>query len=74
MSSRNSLDLIETRGGAQNLLPAVCDFCFWNSVLEEINNTKMYLQVLGISFEKRHRAEESKDLLNVSRNELVEKH
>ena len=48
----------ETRGSAQELLNAVCDFLFlcflslWSDVLDEVNHTQKYLQIKGISFEK----------------------
>lgn len=54
----DSSETIDTRGAAQTLLPAVCDFSFlcylylWNSVLEEVNHTQKYLQTVGLSFEK----------------------
>nr|CAH7750126.1 unnamed protein product [Callosobruchus chinensis] len=73
-------ETIETRGGAQNLLPAICDFsflcylCLWNSVLEEVNHAQKYLQTLGISFEKcLIKMRSLKIYLKDKRNDLVEK-
>ncbi|GBN56481.1 hypothetical protein AVEN_81915-1 [Araneus ventricosus] len=48
-------DMFETRGAAQTLFPAMCDFpflCLWNNVLKEVNYIQKYLQILGISSEK----------------------
>ncbi|GBL79094.1 hypothetical protein AVEN_92351-1 [Araneus ventricosus] len=51
-------ETIETRGAAQTLLPAMCDFSFlcflylWSNVLKEVNHIQKYLKILGISFEK----------------------
>lgn len=49
---------VETRGAAQGLLPAVCDFTFlcylyfWAAVLEEVNYTQQYLQTKGLTLDK----------------------
>uniref|UniRef100_A0A0B7BPZ0 Uncharacterized protein n=1 Tax=Arion vulgaris TaxID=1028688 RepID=A0A0B7BPZ0_9EUPU len=49
---------VETRGAAQCLLPAVCDFTFlcylyfWAAVLEEVNLTQQYLQTKGLTLDK----------------------
>ncbi|GBL88072.1 hypothetical protein AVEN_133725-1 [Araneus ventricosus] len=48
-------ETIKTRGAAQTLLPAMCDFsflCLWNDVLKEVDHFQKCLQILGISFEK----------------------
>lgn len=45
---------LETRGAAQNLMPAVCNFSFlcflffWNDVLREVNNAQIALQSKGL--------------------------
>ncbi|GBN02163.1 hypothetical protein AVEN_119679-1 [Araneus ventricosus] len=71
---------IETRGAAQTLLPAMCDFlflcflCLWNNVLKEVNHVQKYLQVLGISFEKSViKMRSRKVFLKDKRNYLVER-
>lgn len=49
---------LDTRGTAQGLLPAVCDFTFlcylyfWCDVLEEVNLTQQYLQTKGLTLDK----------------------
>ena len=48
----------DTRGAAQGILPAVCDFTFlcylyfWADILEEVNLTQQYLQTKGLSLDK----------------------
>ena len=72
-------ETVETRGAAQTLLPAVCDFSFlcflyfWSNVLEEVNHTQKYLQIVGISFEKCViKMRSLKIFLKDKRNEIVE--
>ncbi|XP_056392625.1 zinc finger MYM-type protein 1-like [Hyla sarda] len=49
---------LETRGAAQGLLPAVCDFTFlcylhfWSDVLREVDDAQQYLQTKGLSLDK----------------------
>lgn len=49
---------LDTRGSAQCLLVAVCDFTFmcylhfWCTVLEEVNAAQLYLQTKGLSLDK----------------------
>jgi hypothetical protein len=49
---------LDTRGTAQGLLPAVCDFTFlcnlyfWADILEEVNLTQQYLQTKGLTLTK----------------------
>jgi hypothetical protein len=51
-------DTLYTRGAAETLLTLMWDFSFlcflrlWNCVLEEVNHTQKYLQIVEISFEK----------------------
>ncbi|GBM55227.1 hypothetical protein AVEN_158113-1 [Araneus ventricosus] len=55
LSRCDASETIETRGAAQTLLPAMCDFlflCLWNNVFNEVNHVQKYLQIFGISFEK----------------------
>ncbi|CAH2312268.1 zinc finger MYM-type 1-like [Pelobates cultripes] len=54
----NPKENVDTRGPAQMLLSAVCDFSFlcylsfWCEVLEEVNITQKYLQTVGLTLEK----------------------
>ncbi|XP_063302374.1 zinc finger MYM-type protein 1-like [Pelobates fuscus] len=54
----NPKENVDTRGSAQMLLSAVCDFSFlcylsfWCEVLEEVNITQKYLQTVGLTLEK----------------------
>ncbi|XP_040197560.1 zinc finger MYM-type protein 1-like [Rana temporaria] len=49
---------LDTRGAAECLLPAVCDFTFlcylyfWGHVLQEVDVTQQYLQTKGLSLDK----------------------
>ncbi|KAM9311655.1 zinc finger MYM-type protein 1-like [Gastrophryne carolinensis] len=49
---------MDTRGAAQGLLPAVCDFTFlcylhfWSDVLREVDDAQQYLQTKGLSLDK----------------------
>lgn len=49
---------LETRCGAQNLLPSMCNFVFlcylffWNHILKEVDDTQVYLQTKGLSLDK----------------------
>ena len=51
-------ETLDTRGAAEILLPAVCNFTFicylsmWSQVLEQVNHAQKYLQISGISLEK----------------------
>lgn len=70
----------ETRRGALNLVPAVCNFSFlsflyfWRQVLEEVNHTQNYLQTEGISLENCTRKLRAlKIFLEDDRAEVVEK-
>ncbi|GBM06882.1 hypothetical protein AVEN_147825-1 [Araneus ventricosus] len=72
-------EMIETRGAAQTLLPAMCDslslyfLCLWNNVLKEVNHVQKYLQILGISFEKSViKMRSLKVLLKDKRDDLIE--
>ncbi|GBM19382.1 hypothetical protein AVEN_196012-1 [Araneus ventricosus] len=69
-------ETIETRGEAQTLLPAMCDFsflCLWNNILKEVNYVQKYLQILRISFEKSViKMRSLKVFLKDKRKDLVE--
>ena len=51
---------MDTRGAAQSLLPAVCNFSFlcylffWSTVLKEVDNTQKYLQTKELSLDKAY--------------------
>ncbi|XP_077341212.1 zinc finger MYM-type protein 1-like [Lithobates pipiens] len=71
---------VDTRGSAQMLLPAVCDFTFlcylsfWCDVLGEVNITQKYLQTVGLTLEKCIvKLQALKAFLAGQRNEIVEK-
>ncbi|RUM29574.1 MAG: hypothetical protein DSY42_06210 [Aquifex sp.] len=71
---------VDTRGSAECLLKAVCDFSFlgflsfWCDILEEVNLTQKYLQTEGISLEKCNvMINGLKLFLTDQRNEIVEK-
>ncbi|XP_063794591.1 zinc finger MYM-type protein 1-like [Pseudophryne corroboree] len=70
---------VDTRGAAQGLLPAVCDFTFlcylyfWCDVLQEVNLTQQYLQIKGLTLDKVvAKLEALKLFLHEERSHLVE--
>lgn len=73
-------ETIETRGAAQILLPAICDFsflsflCLWREILEEVDDAQKYLQIRGLCFEKAvFKMKSLKLFLKDRRDDLVEK-
>ncbi|CAH2327032.1 zinc finger MYM-type 1-like [Pelobates cultripes] len=76
----NPKENVDTRGSAQMLLSAVCDFSFlcylsfWCEVLEEVNITQKYLQTVGLTLEKCIvKLQGLKAFLADQRSEIVEK-
>ncbi|CAH2295748.1 zinc finger MYM-type 1-like [Pelobates cultripes] len=76
----NPKENVDTRGSAQMLLSAVCDFSFlcylsfWCEVLEEVNITQTYLQSVGLTLEKFIvKLQGLKAFLADQRSEIVEK-
>ena len=70
---------VDTRGTAQGLLPAVCDFTFlcylyfWAAVLEEVNLAQQYLQTKGLTLDKVvTKLEALRLFLQEKRNHLVQ--
>ena len=71
---------LDTRSGARNLLPALCDFTFlafldlWNSILEETDQAQKYIQTPGLTLNRsliKLRALET--FLSTGRSALIEK-
>ncbi|CAH2315499.1 zinc finger MYM-type 1-like [Pelobates cultripes] len=76
----NPKENVATRGSAQMLQSAVCDFSFlcylsfWCEVLEEVNITQKYLQTVGLTLEKCIvKLQGLKAFLADQRSEIVEK-
>nr|XP_033788702.1 zinc finger MYM-type protein 1-like [Geotrypetes seraphini] len=76
----DSKENVDTRGSAQILLSAVCDFSFlcylffWCEVLHEVYQTQKYLQTAGISLEQCIvKLQALKLFLEDQRTEIVEK-
>ncbi|CAH2310718.1 zinc finger MYM-type 1-like [Pelobates cultripes] len=76
----NPKENVDTRGSAQMLLSAICDFSFlcylsfWCDVLEEVNITQKYLQTVGLTLEKCIvKLQGLKAFLAHQRSEIVEK-
>ncbi|CAH2295677.1 Hypothetical predicted protein [Pelobates cultripes] len=76
----NPKENVDTRGSAQMLLSAVCDFSFlcylsfWCEVLQEVNITQKYLQTVGLTLEKCIvKLQGLKAFLADQRSEIVEK-
>ncbi|XP_043476438.1 zinc finger MYM-type protein 1-like [Leptopilina heterotoma] len=71
---------VDTRGSAQSLLPAVCNFTFlcflyfWKEVLKEIDCTQVYLQTKALSLDKvAAKLELLRLFVHEERNNVVDK-